>query len=1664
MKNLFIYKFIIAALLMQLWGGQMQAYNVTRPNINFYGGLAVNSYTGNLFFQRNDLTLPGVGPSVDMTFAFNSSHREDDQGFGLGWTFSQNLFYYPDSQGVWLSLGTGKLHLFVENAGAYHAPPGVFDCFENYGPGLWRLSSPTGMIYYFEDSTHKHLTRIKDPNGNEVFLTYQNGKLDEISNAVGRKLRFLWQNDHLHSVQDMSSSPVRSWEFSYKDDFLISVKNPLNHQQNYGYDQDGKLISIRLYDDNQMFIGYHKGDVVAEIASCDFHDYFTYEREAHKTFHIKETDDGSIIDTYEFDEDGNLIRKKGSCCGYDMGYTYDGDLNVTEIVNGEGNLTSFTYDQWGNQTSSTGPSGYPTLKTYASGTNWLTSITDRRGNTTSIMRDSVGNILEVIYPEGINKRYIYDKNGNLIYFTDGKGFSTSYEYDSLGNLMKIKEPLGREQSFIYDKRGNVIEEVDARGHKTYFEYDLLDRLVKTTNSLGNAYVWRYDPDGRLLSEINPLGDSTNFGYDPLGRLIEEKGPEGVIYKYRYNKRGLRIATIDPLGNTRRYRYNNRNQKVAETDPLGNTTRFEYNGVGQIVRRIDPLGNIASFVYNAAGLMVQHTNEAGEVLQFGYDEEGNRISATDPLGNITLFEYDRLGRKIKEIDALGNSSQFYYDQNDHLISMKDPLGRRTFYEYDSLDRLTKIIDPKGDSVQMKYDLNDNLISRILPNGDSSSIIYNELNLPITEKDILGLPIKKYYDELERLVRVEDRGGNRFKLTYDKASRVIEIRDSLGLLESNVYNSRGNIVEQTTPWGQVNTFEYDALGREVKLIDPTGGEQKLVYDALGRLIKEINSSGNSFQFTYDPVGRILEEENELGHKNTYRYDGNGNIIGVTDPLGRTTHFIYDAANRKISEILPDNSQANFTYDAAGQLISTTNRNGQTVQFFYDLKGRVTKKKYPGTREDLFTYDAIGNLLSAVNPWAHVSFTYDVSGDILSESCRNKTSSYSYGNTYDSFQINYPSGKKINYEIDIRNRLKNISENGITHASYTYNNDNAPVSVLLGNGLRTDYAYDSFRRFSQIQHDTLLNFAYSYTQEGLLDTEENLKRNQLSRKFQYDANNRLISTLKGLIQNGQISNPTSSKQFSYDAVGNRSSSTLNNQSTSYQIDAKNAYTRVGSQNFVLDTQGNLLSDGNLQYIYDIDNKLIEVRRSGNLLAKYNYDALGRRTQKITPQDTIYFYYSFSEIIEERDERDTLLASYVYSSEFDDIIYASINGQDYYYHTDWQGSVRAISDDAGHGIEYYEYDAYGNRNIYDSQFQFIANSQVKNPYGFTGRRHESETGLIFYRNRSYHPQIGRFLQPDPLGYVDGPNMYKFAMNSPLNYKDPFGLSAESGISFKRWFEDWYNGFYDPSKGSVTLDGFNFTLLSIPIGLSIFSIEGSFGGTLQFCCDPYFNEINLDVNISAGIGLELAFGKGEDYSEKRKDLRRKKHLTPWEKRHKYTNPKKFRQIIAQKRRDFIREMDEGGKPNNRTGGKRKKGRKTRGIKKKGKRDRLKEKFDKEIQREIDGIKREKRVSFKPPSFASEFPTCPTVEYYGFIYQGYGFTFEIAGAAGLFGVGAVFKYAVTFGPNDKPTRDKIFSWDNVSHSYGHVGYKGLKIAIVGKGQVFVGGVIATRIKPGFFGQ
>jgi RHS repeat-associated protein len=239
-------------------------------------------------------------------------------------------------------------------------------------------------------------------------------------------------------------------------------------------------------------------------------------------------------------------------------------------------------------------------------------------------------------------------------------------------------------------------------------------------------------------------------------------------------------------------------------------------------------------------------------------------------------------------------------------------------------------------------------------------------------------------------------------------------------------------------------------------------------------------------------------------------------------------------------------------------------------------------------------------------------------------------------------------------------------------------------------------------------------------------------------------------------------------------------------------NEYTAVGSQTPTYTDAGSLADDDTFTYKYDAHQHLIEVKQGATVIATYRYDALGlgRRTGKTVGAAVTRYVYAGQQAVEEYDGTGSganLRRLYVFGDTIDQVVMmeapdvADVDSDSnttevlrFSFHSQLIGSVSHVTGPAQSIVEQYRYDPYGKPTIKNASGSTISASAVQNPYLFTGRQLDEETGLYYYRARYYSPDLKRFVQRDPLEYTDGPNPVSYVNQRPTRARDPFGLSCE--------------------------------------------------------------------------------------------------------------------------------------------------------------------------------------------------------------------------------------------------------------------------------------------------
>lgn len=211
--------------------------------------------------------------------------------------------------------------------------------------------------------------------------------------------------------------------------------------------------------------------------------------------------------------------------------------------------------------------------------------------------------------------------------------------------------------------------------------------------------------------------------------------------------------------------------------------------------------------------------------------------------------------------------------------------------------------------------------------------------------------------------------------------------------------------------------------------------------------------------------------------------------------------------------------------------------------------------------------------------------------------------------------------------------------------------------------------------------------------------------------------------------------------------------------------------------DANGNTLADPQgRSFTWDFENRLTQavVPGTNGGTTTFKYDPFGRRIQKSGPLGTTNFVYDGQNVLEELDQSGNVLARYTHSEhdrdELADEPLAQLrSGTTSYYEQDGIDSVTSLTNPAGALANSYTFDAFGKLTA--------STGTLTNPFRYTGREFDPETGIYQYRMRYYDPSVGRFLSEDPVGFNGGDyNLFAYVLNSPTGLVDPLGLQHQPG------------------------------------------------------------------------------------------------------------------------------------------------------------------------------------------------------------------------------------------------------------------------------------------------
>jgi len=387
------------------------------------------------------------------------------------------------------------------------------------------------------------------------------------------------------------------------------------------------------------------------------------------------------------------------------------------------------------------------------------------------------------------------------------------------------------------------------------------------------------------------------------------------------------------------------------------------------------------------------------------------------------------------------------------------------------------------------------------------------------------------------------------------------------------------------------------------------------------------------------------------------------------------------------------------------------------------------------------------------------------------------------------------------DTLNRLTTLTPpSAFTSGSFAFGYDalSRRTSLTGPNNVTTSYTYDSLSRLLSVLHrlsgSTIDGATYTVDNAGNRTSKTDWQLGVTS-NYGYNAIYELTSVLQG-------ANSTESHTGVYpersrgNPVGNRLSSLS---VSPYSYNASNELTSTPNATYGYDLNGNAVtkndSTGITTYAWDFENRLTSVTLPGSAgTVNFKYDPFGRRIYKSSSSNTSIYAFDGSKLVEEVNAAGVVVARYSQSLHLDEPLAMLRGGTTNFYDADGLGTVTSLSNVAGTLAQTYTYDSFGK--------QTSASGSLANPFQYTAREFDSETGLYYYRARYVDPSTGRFLSEDPVRFNAGINFYTYVKNEPIDFVDPFGLKCTQvtpwqeipGISapnFRRPYASFEDGLF---------------------------------------------------------------------------------------------------------------------------------------------------------------------------------------------------------------------------------------------------------------------------------
>jgi len=1291
----------------------------------------------------------------------------------------------------------------------------------------------------------------------------------------------------------LSDNETSSWFFSYGG-LYTQVEGPGGRKSIYRFDDDFRLTAIEQFLEGSLYRVYKKnwgngkdtGNLLSTSLEDSNGDIYHYK---HFVYDAK----GNIIEEREY---GDIIGRGHVPLIIEDGHATNqrGHIKNISYFSGENTEGSFQTDAGG--------SGVKCW--YKKGTNLLLKkLFVTKGAPETEDGDS-----------GIYKRHIYeyDENASLINVTIDDGGIKGYWHGEFipvpteGRITKIfpKQNLPNlgapeiieERYFELEK--DPVEEFrkskckkEALFKKTVNHFDSFGNIISQeffdANEEHQYTLTKNYSDGLLISEADPVGNEIRYVYDENYNLIlEEQSDTAISIAYTYDLQDHLTSTITKSSDGHSYEtqnyYDTSGNVIEEIDRTGRKTRYFRDCLGHPIEIIYPeimdgVGSLLTpkynFCYDIFDKPVSITDPKGKVVSKSYNVKGMPTEIIHSDGSKEIFEYDSGGNLHKYLGRDGFTEQFSYDFLGRIIKyehlrreLKTPFKKR-IYKYNTFNKIYET-NGYGEEINYAYDGYGRLVSQ--EKGDQKvDYIYDSLGRIYGIKkwkssNSFTLEIKEY-DLLDRIIeeRIEDENRKvlfKRKYLYDQHGYLSQIigypQNKESVLFQYEYDGFGRLSKIENAVQEVTTLSYedsyDEYGQKVEkhiISDPQGHVTEKLYDSDGNLLKITKKNKE---------GKILYESEKF-----YDYLGN-DVIEKVNSYKITKSY---TPGNQIETISYGNEITHqFKYNSYGDLLEKTIQGSDSrVKYEYENAGKVdsiTLSK--GSQESKYRFTHMLNLVAIdIDDSFKIVEGKDDYNRSISETIKDEFGIYQVRWSYDGegkIQTLYlPDGSYVEYEYEgpFVKGAKRLDKDKKELYQYQISSrdqmGNILEEILPGNLGKRKQFWDNAGRKVEIQTDAFYDKVLKYNSLGSIKKREILFDDE---KYlsEYD-----FSSLGELIaEKGEIEHT-----YSYDSVDNR----VGHNSSSYQINQSNQITRAEGIFYSFDACGNLSSKkvGNKTWTFTSSplNQITTIELPNEDVVHFTYAPNGKRLMKRTESKgknskiLRYFYLGNTEIgaMDEDGEIVNLKIPSDPNNPESSCIAIEIQKEIYIPLYDLLGNITCLLDPKTNTIvESYRFSAYGEEEIIDSNGREISDSSIGNPWRYRGKRVDKEIDLIYFGYRYYDPQLGRWITPDPLGAIDGPNLYAYAQNNPIKYTDFFGLNSTTIDEDCNCTQHDHPGWHNAPEGCICICGKDGRVYFGRTGSTIKSSLGGIShGVVDFVVGSLHDLQTAAVHMGSG-DIEMTF------------------------------------------------------------------------------------------------------------------------------------------------------------------------------------------------------------------